>query len=492
MMLLVGSALFLALAWIVAKRAVYYDELFTLYVTGSQFGWYEALTRHWLFDNHPPLYYALSRATAGFGESAGARRILNLLIALAAFAAGATAAGRRRGSAGDRVALASVYFLCLASQDAVFPFAAELRSYFLSWCTIAVLTLSITTLWLDGAPLSQSRRAVLFGSILVAFNIHILTSVLATSLILPFVALALARRDWRRLRMLTLPAAMSGLIFCGTVAVQAGNWMSNTTAFWIPSGIDQVTGSYALIAQYATSANWLLTFAGMGGLALLAAEAIRRRMLSAELELALLIATGLVLVCLAGLAIHMWRPMVVPKYFVGMFPMIAMILALGFCAMSRQLSPMVGGALLVASVGLSLISIGRSASQASAQPGWDQAARVIAREVSACPDTTVHAEMNWNRAQMRMPPPDSAQVVPWAYHYVAGQHGFTLEPENSRRMSKDCPTIFWGYAAGEDPPDMALLVEYEQTQGFPINRLEFYRIHEGWIGSTQPLDVTAE
>ena len=85
-------------------------------------------------------------------------------------------------------------------------------------------------------------------------------------------------------------------------------------------------------------------------------------------------------------------------------------------------------------------------------------------------------------------PPDNARVVPFSYHLVAARHGFAIEGAGSRRLSGRCPTLFWGQQAGQPMPAVSEVLAYERARGFPISRLWFYRIEEGWIAADRPLN----
>lgn len=473
-----------AMIWAIPLRSPWYDEFYTLYVTRPGLGWAEATAEHWLPDNHPPLFYALAHATRWLGDSLEARRYLNLLIALAAMAGAMVAL---RGDDRSRP-LAVVYFMLLAAQTAAFPFVAELRSYFLSFCSTALLVLTLVLVWLDEEMPGRGRRIVFAVSALAALNTHIVTSLVAGALVLPFLAGALLKRDYRRFRILLLPMLAAGLVFVVTVAVQFPLWISNTENFWIPAGHWQVLGALQMVGHYAVSANLAILVAGLAGLGFLLVTALRGNRLPKPLEAALLLGAGVLLAGALSLAVHIWRPLVIPKYLIGLIPGIAMVLAIGFREVVGAVCRTAALALLGTAALLSLVAIVRSVSTVAALGGWDGTASVIGRQVELCPGTLVHTDPHWNTELSRLQPADNARVVPYSYRLMARRNGFAVEPAASRRLSEDCPTLFWAEHVPAEVPGAAEVLAHVRRRGFEVSRLEFYPIDKGWIASTEPID----
>lgn len=484
---IVAPAAFVALIHAVFTRGVWYDEFYTLYVSGPSFGWREALTRHWLVDNHPPLFYALARASGWLGASVEARRLLNLIVAILAFVSGwlALRGGGHGGS--DRRPLGVFYFLFLASLAPPIPLAGELRSYFMSFCSVALLVLTVSLAQLDSGRPARGRALVMWLSALVAFNTHVVTSAIATAILVPFVGLALLRGDRTRLLTFVPPALVAGTVFLATTAVQLPLWMGNTKVFWLPAGADQAWGSLRLAIIAAVSGNVLMSLAAAFGLYLMARRAPRKERLPEELTVALLLVGGVVLAGVVLTALHLWRPLLIPKYLIGLFPPIGMVVAIGFVALRDRLDDRTALAMVFGTIALSLVAIGTNAAAVASFAGWDPAAREIRRQVTVCPDAAVHAGMRWNDYLAALQPPDNARVVPYSYRLVAARHGFAIEPAGSRRMSARCPTLFWGHIAGSDAPTPTEVLAYENSRGFALPQLWYYSIGSGWIASDRPL-----
>lgn len=484
--LAVAAPLMLAgLTYTVFTRAGWYDEFYTLYVTQPGFGWPEALTRHWLADNHPPLYYVLVRATAWPGASLEARRLVNLAVGMAAFAGGWIAL--RGGKGEDRRPLAVFYFLFLASLASPFALVGELRSYFLSFCGVAVLVLTTTLIQLDRAPPARGRRLVLWIATLAAFNTHIVTTVIAGALLLPFVARALLRRDFALVRTFAAPALVAAAVFLGTVAVQFPLWIGNTAAFWLPAGMGQAWGALRLVLLAAFSAHIVMTGAALAGFALLVRQGRQARRMPESLAVVVMLLLGVSIACAVLTALHAWRPLLIPKYLIALFPPIGMAVAIGFAAVVEAFDRRTGAALVLAALALFGLGAWQNLRAVAWFQGWDPAARAVSRLVAACPGSVVHAETHWNTVLAALRPADNARVVPYAYRLVAERNGFAVEPAGSRRMSAACPTLFWGQAAGQPMPSPGEVLAYEQGRGFAVPRLWFYRFGEGWIAGDRPL-----
>jgi hypothetical protein len=473
-----------ALVHLCLIRSPWYDEFYTIYVTRPELGWYEALRDHWLADNHPPLFYMLARATLWLGTAVEARRFVNVIIAVVSMLAGTAVV--RGGSASLR-ALAAPYFLLLASQAAALTAGAELRSYFLSFCSVALLLLMLAGIWLRDEP-GQPRRVVpLTITAIVACNTHIATTLIAGSAILAFAALALVRRDIIRFRACAIPAAIAGAVFLATCAAQVPHWAHNTGSFWITPGLAQARWSITMELLYGATANLAMLVIGLGGLALLGAHALKDRRMPAMLELTGLLIIGAMLSLAAMIAVHLWRPFIVPKYLIGLIPIVTMILAAGYAHLSARLSKLPAAALLLVCTVSTSQEIWRNTHTVAGLAGWDGTAAIVARQVAACPQTAVHVDLYWNRMTTSLDPPDNAAVMPYAYTLMAKRNHFAIEPETSRRVAADCPTLFWAEHITPGRETAATIRARETARGFAIGNLYFRAIDAGWIASTRPL-----
>lgn len=479
---LAAAAIALAFAaaalWAIFARGPWYDEFYTLYVASPRFPLAAALTAHWLPDNHPPLFYALARATAFLGEEAAPRRLLNLaLLAAAAGAAWVLLRGRGWG-----VGLA----LALAAQPASLLAASELRSYFASLAAATVLTVALTSEWLDpGGP--RARRMALWAAALVAFNLHIVTTIVAAALFAPFVAAALLRREWRKAAGLALPAACGAALFAVVTALQLPHWLGNTRGFWIPAGFDAARWPLEHLLVRTLSANPVVLAGALAGLALLARDVWRRGRTAVALEAIGLLSLSAALAAVVLIALHLLRPLVMEKYLIALIPVIATGLALGFARALDSLGRWQTAALAAAAL-WSLAAIVGNAREAAAMNSWDRSATALARIAARCPDSAVHIDPAFaNAYTMSLSPADNRAVVAFAYRDTARRHGLRLEPAGSRRVSARCPTLFWGEHDTSRRVSAAGLLARERARGFALERLRLVRVGDGWIAADRPL-----
>ncbi|MCB2080423.1 MAG: hypothetical protein KDE55_22365 [Novosphingobium sp.] len=480
----VAAALLAAYVHAGLTRETWYDEYYTYYVTRPALGWAEAFSGHWMTDNHPPLFYALSRATGWLGDTIEARRFVNLLV-LAAVAGGAYAALR---SGGRHWLLALCFLIYPAMTGVGIPVFAELRSYFMSFAVVALMLLAAVLIWLDDAKPARQRSAVYAVSVFAAFNIHVTTSLIAGSMLVPFIAAALLKRDYDRFRTYLYPALFAGVFLLSTVAFQFQLWIANTSEFWIPAGFGQAWGSLVMIATFIADSDRKIMLVCVLGLGVLAVRSVQSRRLSPDLEAAVLLGIGLLIAAGLVMAVQAWRPSVIPKYLTPLVPAVCLILAIGFRAVLDTLSGLIGSVLLIYLAVMSVASIRHNDAAIANMKGWDRAASVVGRQAVLCPGTLVHVDSHWNRYVAGLQPSDNARVVPYSYRYLAKQYGFTVQPAGSRRIAADCPTLFWAQNHSQDMPTMREVLNFERSKGFRLDSLHFYHVGGGWIASTRPLD----
>lgn len=474
--LAVSFAFLAALVSAIFARGPWYDEFFTFYVAQPRFDWIEALRWHWLTDNHPPLFYGLVRATSWLGDSVEPRRLVNLIVCLAGMV---TLALLARRAPAWRVTLAIYAIGLLASPDAVF-FGAELRSNFLAYVSSILATAALATIEAPGTP-EPSRRArmLLCAILLVAFNTHLVATVLSGVLAVAFVAGHAFVRDWRRVGQLVAVCALATLPLVITLAIQLPLIESNTRTFWIPAGFTAARWTLQSQVELNLKINLALTLAGVAGMALIAFRNRRTLLRNPQLRLIGVLALGECAGIAILLGLHIWRPIVINRYLVAMVPPIMMALAIGASAVSDRLRDHWRLAFFAMLSLVSLRSIHDAWRQTLAAPTWYRTGSTIAEIVRDCPQTLVHADLYWNAPVIDLPPADNGPVMRMAYARTAQTLGFALEPERSRRMSGTCPTLFWVEHKGETEP-AAEVARTLRQRGYAIRRGELRRIGRGW------------
>ncbi|WP_395390795.1 hypothetical protein WBP07_09590 [Novosphingobium sp. BL-8A] len=478
---LAAIALAMAIAWACLNRGPWYDEFYTQYVTRADLGWGQALGGSWLPDNHPPLYYALARATAWMG-AVETHRLLNLAIGVLTLIGGAVVV---RDVPRLLPASAALLLMLAGNQWSVMS-GSELRSYFLSLCAGTLLALSLSALSLTCEGGSRARRAVYAITVLVAFNTHIVTTLIAGALIAPFLLAGLVRRDWTYARAIGTAPVLAGTIFVAICLIQLPHWQANTQKFWIESGFATARWSIEYALLRTLEANPLVLAGALLGVALMGRDLMRTRSACAGVSTLALLASGVVLGLAILVTLHLLRPMLIEKYLTAMVGAVSVGIALACGRLLRGLGPRATALFLAVGLPLSIWGLVLNTGTAAARYSWYGTARFIARQVEDCPGTLVHVDRFWNGDVMAMPPADNLAVGPWAYREVAGRFGFPLEPEGSRRLAQSCPTLFWAEHDSLQRFDRAMILAHLRASGFAVDAIEVHRIGDGWVAEAAP------
>lgn len=475
-------ALAAALAQAALARGPWYDEFYTQYVSRPDRPWLEALRTSWLPDNHPPFFYMLMRATAWLGPIE-THRLVNL-----AFAALAISGGWAIIRDEPRLrAPAALLVLLLAANRWTMLSGTELRSYFISLCVGALLSLALAGIWLSPLRGGRAKRIVYALTVLVAFNTHIVTTLISGALIAPFFAAAMLSRDKMRLRALFPAPLAAGLVFACIAAIQLPYWSHNTQVFWIPGGLAAARLSMQYAALRTMEANPLILIGSAAGAVLLLRDWILTRRIPSSLALSLLTGTGIALALGVVGAIHLARPFVTEIYLVAGMGALTWTMALTCARLLSALPRRVETLLLALGLAASGIALVGNAGAAAHRNSWLGTGRLIARTVARCPDATVHIDPFWNADVMAMAPADNRRVAPWAYQVVAAQLGFRIAPTTSRYLSGICPNLFWAEHQAGRHLDAASALRHIQQGGFAIRSIALYHIGNGWVASDRPL-----
>jgi hypothetical protein len=479
---IVCLCLFAAIALADFQRGPWYDEFYTLHVTQAGTGIWHQLTASWLPDNHPPAYYMLARATAWLGDTAEPRRLLNVAIGAGCLALGAMAVRETPG----RAPVAALLVLALAAHPAAMLTGTELRSYFLSLCGAALLVLALTNAWLEGAVTGRWSKAALLAGFAIAFNTHIVTTIITGALAAPFLAAALLRRDRALFSALLVPAVIAAALFTGVTAIQAASWEHNTAAFWIVPGWDAAKWTLYHFAIRAITAMPVMTACAGVGLAMMARDFVRTRRMGRDAKVVELLCLGCLLAVGLLIALHMNRPLVTERYLVALVAALAMMAALPASRLLAALPRFAAGAVLLAMVLNGLAAIEANFGAAVHRNSWNGTARAIAAEVRACPDTAVHVLPVFNAAAMALPPADNRHTFPFAYALMAREYGFRIEPAGSHRQPRDCPTLFWAEHDSRRVYGARAVIAEVRREGFRVDRIQLRRIGDGWVAHALP------
>ena len=477
---LLAVALLAASLAAVFGRSAWYDEYYTFYITrpGAPL---PVLAAGWLRDNHPPPFYALAWATGWLGTDIPARRLVNL-----AFAALAGLALWRIARRNERLSPALFFYAVgLAGALPMLVRIAELRSNFLAFAAAAVAAAALAAFARPG-PASRSEGLCLGLALAISFTVHLAASIILGCVALAFAARLALLRDWPALRRLALIGFAASLPFALCLALQLGTIAGNTRSFWIPAGFAVARWTIQNEVLAALTANLPLAVAGLAGHLLLLRRAIRDRRVPEPLQLAVTLGCGLALAFAVLVALHLQRPFVIARYLVAVHPVLILILALGTADLARALGRRGAALLALAVLAGTLFSLNRTLHRTLDLPGWDGTAAAIAEERRACRSAVVHPALAWNEATLALAPVDNRAVIPFAYRMAAARHGFAVEPPQSRRMSSECPTLFWAEHVPGHPPAAADLARALRAQGYPVATGTVSAIGDGWIFAVPP------
>lgn len=464
-----------AMTMAMQQRGPWYDEFYTLYVARPGIPLPHAFDR-WLADNHPPLFYALARATTWLGTTVEQRRVVNLFLLVFAciqLAWWLIPPGLRR--------IGWIFAVALASAWPAIDRAAELRSNYLAFVAAAVAVAALIGFDRGYRTHRKAEWAMLTLALLVAFNVHLAASIIVGSLVAAMILRRTIAREWAGAVRLFSAATFAAAPLLIQLVTSFGQLDANTRSFWIQGGLTHARWAIQGEIESGLTANLPITVLAIAGFGWLACRSWRDRSLAPQADLAVTLAAGLAIACVVMVAVHLWRPFIMSRYLVALHPPVAMILALGAAALLDRVRPLfvLIFALLMSFAALTAIhaNIGRSV----AQPSWYGTARAIAAIQRNCPTTRVYVDASGNRPVMQTPPSENRDVFPFAYRIVANHFGFPIADPRDRTMPRDCPTLFWTEHVAGQPDTARDLALRLRAVGFPIDRARLQRIGYGRV-----------
>lgn len=439
MLLVLAGIAIAAQCAVLMLKGIWYDELFTVYVTRQRVGFADAFRSYWLSDNHPPLFYAISWITGLLSDDIYLRRLQNLVFF--AVAAGFTVLAMRgsRWTSAERY----LFFCAILSSLSLYSTAALLRSYLLSYLAtglLAVMLVRCTREETDGA----ARDFIYAGCIaVVAANIHYVTTLVTGCLIAAFVVRSSISRRARHAIMFFVIGAVSFAPFLTLFVIAYSDLEQNTRSFWIPAGLSYALRAFAGAAREALqSALPVAALAGTGIVLGVARKGLGSAWDRGVADAATL-AAGLTASVLALLAIHSWRPVVFEYYLVGMIAPGYLALAIPAARILEASGPRMRLFLIWLVFAWTVSAIAYAVWQVPKEANLLTAARIIKSEIARCPDTVVHADPHPHKGLTELPPRENGIVSLATYRWTARVYGFEVEPFASRRISATCPTLFW-------------------------------------------------
>ncbi|MCJ2017362.1 hypothetical protein MKK84_07985 [Methylobacterium sp. E-065] len=441
--------------WAAWQRGPWLDEFWTLWLSKHDVPLTAAVRERWLIDVHPPFFTGVNWLVQTWaGDSILVRRLMNFLPLIASLLL-ATALCRRYPNNGNYIIICS--FMIVTSPVSSYNMT-EIRSYFTQICCMTSLIICLYTMMtLSRDALIRDHRLLavsLFLLILLALNIHYVTTVVATSIVATSGLCMLVRRQWNWFFLLLA----AGLV--ASVPLMA--WFITQTAF-----LDQISGTFwikvslpialkTLIAQIVKSFGFNL--AVLAALAILLANLLQMRRtggvtadrVRSEIDppgvgtghtlFVIAMIAGLACAAALLLAVNIKHPhLFVARYLSSIaLTTIAIVAALivNVVRQRRLLFTLLllNGALIY---GITVISH-------ALDRGWDSAASLIQAQKNQCASSQVFA----TEYPANYVVPNQDQVIDWAYHVEAARYGFPVQVLTSRApldlsQGERCPAILW-------------------------------------------------
>jgi len=423
------------------QRGPWLDEFWTVWMADPALSLGEAYARHWSSDLHPPLYYAsVWLFRHGFGDEIAWLRFVNLLPLLPLLPSAYLWLRNSRGNS-----WLAIFAVLVTSCPYTIANFAELRSYFAIIALMAALVIQLKLFAREqdlGARHRKYLRWLLAVTIVIALNVHFLSSAIMAARIGLEMLRALLRRNWSGLVVLAIPSLIGAVLLTLTFALQ----MSRTEfyTFYPATFLDCV-----VIVAVGVALGLVLN----PGVDLAIVRSLLRHRFDALREAGWSIA-ALVIGALAILVYSTLSGSLTLRYTFVLIPLAADVAA----DMSRQ-------ALAQSRIQIFLFVLGGLALQLftviheSANKRWLTLADEIAAMARTCPGTQVigidqHA---LHPDEQQRPVSGWIGVFDSGYRWVGARYGFAVETtdrdsDTIARVSP-CPTLVWAEHDFDDIPD---------------------------------------
>lgn len=427
----VAAVILACLAFVAIRRGLWYDELWSLFMSRADRLPGESLADRWLQDLHPPLFYALGWLTKPLtGNDVHLARLLNA-VPLAIDALVFLTIARRHPAIRPFLTL---FALLLATSPLFVRYFAEDRSYFTQYCAMAGIMAILYRIVADREGPARSDRflAVLVAAqILLAFNLHFYGAAFSAAALGVAIILLWLGGHRRWATWITAATLVGGLILVATFLVQRSHMMAATQDFWAKASLFQAVGYFVAMLGGCAAVNVAALASGSlavwrGRLQGLGTTPFIR--LSGAMVVAALL-TSLLLVTATGTTS--------PRYLVIVVPIgIALVAA----AASRLDDQRFRRAILINA----MLVLAGSTWWFSRAANWEAGADLVAARVAACPDSRVHIlpwyQVDANHGTLL---PSEADAIWFGHGLLASRRGFAVQPQSSRAMSLTCPTLIW-------------------------------------------------
>jgi hypothetical protein len=446
--------------WSTAHKGVWFDEIWSKWMSSRELGLAEVARERWFQDLHPPLFYLYNwAASAIIGPEIAAHRGINMVLLAALGGIGAYIWHIRTAM---RPALVVGALLLLSNRDIVL--LAEYRSYALIACSTAALTLLLGEVLARGRdlalPADRTLMLLLGALIMLSLNLHYISTLICGITIGVFSLDRARLGQWRWFAMMMGVATLAMLPVFGALWAERSFMAAAVPDFWVKTSVFAAFKMMGGKVAFAAGLNLVV----IGYFALALHERFikncREGVGDGSWHFATLAGLSVLASCALLLAVNVFRPVIVPRYLIALSPItivvLAVIVADRIAAQRWIFIAFLANAAIVALVLMWSIQ---------KKPAWDEGARIVAAAVRACPDTIVYSiwRMDGYPVSKFTALPNEIPFITWAMADIGRKYGLSprfidpATPPAALPLSPaGCPTILWvEHAAALDGPRTA-------------------------------------
>ena len=356
-------------------------------------------------------------------------------------------------------------FVLLGAQP-LLAMSVEYRSFMLVISANAVMLVCFYAMFTVDRRLER-RDLPLVACLLLAticsFNTHYVASLVGGLLAAAFIALFwfTGRPQWSLTVLAT--SAFAGAILVVWFVLQHHVVASTAATYWAHTSTKNALSIEVRFLAMMAVANVVVAILALGRLG---KDRHPDGMNADTRRFALTCVIVIVVACAGLLILNHARPFMQTRYLSALIP-----IAAGALAAVVADRPMRGSTVWMAFAATISSLLLNTLFGIPASMGWDISAAVVAGVVRQCPSTVVHARPYWqvNPTQTQQLGSESA-IIDFGYAREAALHGFTVEPRDSVRLSRSCPTIVWLAHV----PTLAA-IDVLHRAGLPMNREQIAR-----------------
>lgn len=458
--MLLGGLLAVALpalvliVWAATTKHVWYDEMWSKWVTSHELGFADALRLRWLYDVHPPFFYAYNwLASTVTGPSVQTHRLINLIWLVPLAGVGGYIAVIRPAM---RSVLTVGGLLLLSNNNIVY--FAEYRAYALIFCASAALMILFSEMLQRDRDFSMREDRTLMlligANVILLLNLHYLTTLVCGMVLAVFTLDQMRLRRWRWAGIIIIAGTIGVILVASILWVQGQYLQGVTQNFWLNYNTSEASRIVLKQLIFTTGLNVVvLGCLGIEFMQFSRGYRLESSKLSPGWHFAVVCAVAIIATCLVLLTINFFKPVIFPRYLIALSPVAIMAMAM-LTARHITARRWVFGLFVINALAVSAWFI----KSIPDENGWDEAAGKIAAIVNACPETRVYTiwRLDALPKTKRVPPPNEVDFLTWAMADISATYGLktrfirrATNPQDVPPLSTaGCPTVLWAEQAG--------------------------------------------